>query len=57
MALKQLLAKLPCRPANNNADSDLSAFAWGQLLKPVAPRGRRRDEIQVTEFGRLGGSP
>jgi len=57
MALKQLLAKLPCRPANNDADSDLSAFAWGQLLKLVAPRGRRRDEIQVTEFGRLGGSP
>ena len=46
---------LPAR--DNNADSDLSAFAWGQLLKLVAPRERRRDEIQVTEFGRLGGSP
>jgi hypothetical protein len=46
---------LPAR--DNNADSDLSAFAWGQLLKLVAPRGRRRDEIQVTECGWLGGSP
>src|SRR5580704_17483696 len=46
---------LPAR--DNNADSDLSAFVWGHLLKLVAPRERRRDEIQVTEFGRLGGSP
>jgi hypothetical protein len=48
-------APLPAR--DNNADSDLSAFAWGQLFKLVAPRGRRRDEIQVTEFEKLGDSP